>query len=87
MPSVSVLIGALSGRKNSMLGRSEPFVVGPPKVQFPCRESATFLNESIILEIITGRNLGPAVGHLIKKTRAGSGTHTTFPLNVATKRR
>ena len=49
-----------------MLGRSEPFVVGPPRV--PCLESATFLNESIILELITGRNLGPAVGRLITKT-------------------
>ena len=38
-------------------------VGGISRDQSCCRESAAFLNESIIREIITGRNLAPPVGH------------------------
>ena len=47
--------------KNLMLGWLVPIILDAPRVQPFCCESAAFLNESIIREIITGRYLRPAI--------------------------
>ena len=59
---------------------------GSPESDHSCfRESAALLNESIILEIITGKYLEPSIGQSNKWRKARGGTHTTFPLVLQTK--
>ena len=53
--------------------------------QEPRDEFAAFFNESIILEIIKGRYLKPAVGNLDKTPLAKRETYTRTPLVIATK--
>ena len=59
--------------------------MGSPNTFPPSCERAAFFNESIIRDIITGRNLKSAIGHFNKRVLMKRTTYTEVPLIVGTK--
>jgi hypothetical protein len=68
-----------------MLWKLVTFVVGSMRDQTLCGESAAFLKDIMIRDIMIGRYLRPDVSHVNEKARVERKAYTTMPLLTVKK--